>query len=99
MQLDDQVQRMARDLGADLFAIANLALAQDFIRSQGGQDVASYPRAISIGISLLDPIVDQLPQRSEKSVSIEYRHLCMPPRKKTEVGLTSNLNPHNRSNL
>lgn len=65
---------MAGDLGADFFGVANLALAQDFIFSQGGQDVASYPKAISIGIALLNPIVDQLPQRSEKAVAVSYRH-------------------------
>ncbi len=74
MQLNDRIKSLAEGLGADIFGVADLASARDFIQSQGGQEVASYPRAISIGIVLLHPIVDMLPQRSEKSVAIAYRH-------------------------
>jgi epoxyqueuosine reductase len=74
MQLNDRIKSLAEGLGADFFGVADLASACDFIRLQGGQEVASYPRAISIGIILLHPIVDMLPRRSEKSVAIAYRH-------------------------
>jgi hypothetical protein len=33
--------------------------------------VAEYPRAISVGIALLDPIVNQLPRRGEKAAAME----------------------------
>jgi hypothetical protein len=36
--------------------------------------VASYPRAISLGIVLLDSIVDQLPRRADRAVSVAYKH-------------------------
>lgn len=74
MPLDDEIRAIATDLGADFFGVADLAPAHDFISGQGGEDVAQYPRAISMGISLLDPMVDQLPRRSEKTVAMEYKH-------------------------
>ncbi len=74
MQLDDKVQRMAIDLGTDFYGIADTAPARDFIFQQGGDIAGSYPRAISIGIALLNPIVDQLPRRFEMGVAVSYRH-------------------------
>jgi epoxyqueuosine reductase QueG len=74
MPLSDRIKTLAEGLGADFFGIANLTPARDFMLSQGGRDVAGYPRAISVGIALLGPIVDQLPQRLEKAVAVSYRH-------------------------
>lgn len=44
------------------------------VEAQGGPEVASYPRAISLGIILLDSIVDQLPRRADRAVSVAYKH-------------------------
>lgn len=74
MQLNDHIKNLALELGADFFGIADLSLARKAILEQGGSVVAGYPRAISIGIALLHPIVDQLPRRAEKAVAVEYRH-------------------------
>jgi epoxyqueuosine reductase len=74
MILDDSVRSFAEECGADLFGVADLSIAHDFILSRGGEDVASYPRAISIGIALLHTIVDQLPRRDEAAVAVSYRH-------------------------
>ena len=62
MQLDDRLRILADELGADYFGVANLSVARDFIISQGGLEVGGYPKAVSIGIALLNPIVDQLLQ-------------------------------------
>jgi len=44
---------------------------------QGGAGIAKYPRAVSIGISLFDDIVDRLPQRTEEdAAALDYRHHC-----------------------
>lgn len=74
MQLDDRLRNLAEELGADIFGVADLSPARDFITSQGGLEVGDYPRAVSIGIALLNPIVDQLPNRAQKAAAIEYRH-------------------------
>ena len=54
--------------------MADLAAGRDFFHDQGGEKVASYPRAISIGIRIMDSIVDQLPHRHEKGVAVNYHH-------------------------
>ena len=72
--LDERLDEFARELGADFFGVADITPAEDFIQNQGGDMVMGYPRAISIGIILLDTIVDQLPQRFERSVAVNYRH-------------------------
>jgi hypothetical protein len=74
MQLDTRIRAIAEDLAADFYGVADLAPALDFILWQGGELLAQYPKAISIGIALLNPIVDQLPGRSEKAVAMEYKH-------------------------
>lgn len=74
MQLDDSLRKLAEELGTDFLGVADLSLANDFVISQGGPEVGGYPKAVSIGIALLNPIVDQLPNRAQTAVAIEYRH-------------------------
>jgi epoxyqueuosine reductase QueG len=74
LPLDNKIREKALDEGADFYGVADLAEARDFIQDQGGEEVASYPRAISIGIRIMDSIVDQLPHRHEKGVAVNYHH-------------------------
>ena len=69
-----QIQRITEDLGADFFGVADLAPARDEIVAQGGAYLAEYPRSVSIGIALMDAIVDQLPQRDQRPVGLLYKH-------------------------
>jgi len=71
--LDSILKASAEEWGADLFGVADLSLASQEIIQQGGPRLAEWPRAISIGIYLLHPLVDQLPQRAERAVALEYR--------------------------
>ncbi len=73
MDLDMTIQDYASILEADFFGVADLSGVTGFVRAQGGPEVARYPRAISMGIALLNPIVDRLPQRTEREVAILYR--------------------------
>jgi epoxyqueuosine reductase len=73
MDLDAQLRTLALCLGADYFGIADLSSAHDFILGQGGKRVARYPRAIAIGIGLLDSLVDLLPDKDSEG-AIVYRH-------------------------
>lgn len=73
-KLDKKIRELALREGADFYGVADLASANDFIQDQGGKEVASYPRAISLGIRIMDSIVDQLPHRHEKAVAVNYRH-------------------------
>lgn len=73
-KLDTVIRELALEEGADFYGVADLKLAEDFIRDQGGDEVASYPLAISLGIRIMDSIVDQLPNRQERAVAVNYRH-------------------------
>lgn len=77
MKFDSRmIRRMVETSEADFFGVADLSLARDAKLTQGGAVTAEYPWAISIGITLLHSIVDQLPQRSERAWAVSYKHLC-----------------------
>ncbi len=59
----------------DFFGVADLSSAKKFIEAQGGKSVSKYPKAVSIGITLPDSIVDELPRRSERAVAVNYRNI------------------------
>jgi epoxyqueuosine reductase QueG len=67
------LKERAEALGVDFFGVADLAPAYEAILEQGGPEIAAYPRAISVGITLMHPIVDLLPRRAERAVAVEYR--------------------------
>ena len=73
--LQKQLRIQAHDMGARFFGAADLAPAQDFIIEQGGEFLSRFPRALSIGISLHDSIVDQLPRHKEIPVARTYDYL------------------------
>jgi epoxyqueuosine reductase len=70
-----ELENTAKELGADLFGIADLEEAQDFICNQGGEYLRKFPRAVSIGIRLMDAIVDELHRHEDRSVIFTYRAL------------------------
>lgn len=72
--LDQILREMSFAEGADFYGVAELSSAHDFIKQQGGEEVASYPFAISLGIKIINNIVDQLPYREERSVAVNYQH-------------------------
>ncbi len=72
----DDYQRIVAavtNAGCDFLGVADLTLAHDFIRDQGGDVVAGFSRAVSIGIALPHAIVDQLPNRAERAVAVSYQ--------------------------
>lgn len=66
----------AMALGADYFGIADLTPAAGLIAGQGGADLTGYPRAISIGVALIHPIVDQLRRSIGRPAAVSYRSHC-----------------------
>ena len=73
MDLDAHIRTLAYSLDADYFGVADLSSAYDAILAQGGERVARYPRAITIGIVLQDSLVDLLPE-DDPAAAILYRH-------------------------
>ncbi len=76
MLLERELHEKADRWGADFFGVADLAVAREAITAQGGPVLAQFPRALSIGIRLFDPIVNQLPNRADKAVALSYKHHC-----------------------
>ena len=75
LTLQDELRKIAKDQGADLFGVADLTVAHEFVCSQGGEYLKRFPRAISIGVRLLDALVDELPRHEEPMVVFTYRGL------------------------
>lgn len=74
MDLDRHIEQTAEAIGVDFFGVADLWPAHEAMVAQGGATVAGFPRAISIGIGLLHPVVDALPRRAERAAAMNYRH-------------------------
>jgi epoxyqueuosine reductase len=74
MNLDKEIIDLTRSSGAQFCGVADLSSAHDAIAAQGGALVADYPFAVSIGIALSHAIVDALPGRAEKTVTMSYQH-------------------------
>jgi epoxyqueuosine reductase QueG len=74
MNMNNRIKEISETWGADFYGVADLSIAHDAIMAQGGAVIASYHRAISVGIVLLHSIVDQLPQSADRAVAVNYRH-------------------------
>lgn len=68
-----ELERKAKELGSELFGVADLTVAQDFVCNQGGEYLRKFPRAISIGMQLVDPIVDELRRHGNPFAIFTYR--------------------------
>lgn len=74
-ELDNQLEATASLLEIDVFGIADLTKAKDFIGIQGGTHIGRFPKAISIGIRLIDGIVDELCRHEELTAIYSYKAL------------------------
>ncbi len=70
-----QLENQSSGMGARFFGVADVTVAREFIVEQGGEFLAAYPRALSVGIALSDGIVDQLPRHKEIAVARTYDYL------------------------
>lgn len=73
MNLNHRIEALAKQLGITCFGVADLSVAHDSITEQGGDIVSKYPYSISLGIPLIKDIVDQLPNRHQRAVSLNYK--------------------------
>jgi epoxyqueuosine reductase len=71
--LESRLEALARSRGARFFGTCDLAPAREEVRRLGGEEIASYPRAVSIGIALSHEIVDRLSAWREREVAAAYR--------------------------
>lgn len=61
--------------GGDLFGVADLEPAHEFIVAQGGEALGKFPRAVSIGIRLSDIIVDRHSPDEKIEYSVYWHHV------------------------
>jgi len=73
--LTHELGMFSRQRGADLFGIAGLVPARDFIASGSDPFVAQFPRAISIGMQLCDRIVEQHTPDEPRRHSLYWHHV------------------------
>jgi epoxyqueuosine reductase len=73
--LAKELEKFSRQRGADLWGVADLAPARDFIASQGLPRVSEFPRAVSIGLPLNDLIVDQHDPNEPRRQSLYWHHV------------------------
>ena len=71
--LNLELKKYSKDIGVDFLEAADLDIAREFVYRQGGEHIAGYPRGISIGIRLVDSVVDELYRHEEPSVLYSYR--------------------------
>jgi epoxyqueuosine reductase QueG len=73
MDTYSRIGSVAASSDCEFLGVADLTIAEQFIREQGGVTVADFPKAVSIGIALPNAIVDQLPDRADPAVATNYR--------------------------
>jgi epoxyqueuosine reductase len=66
---------IAAQCGGELFGVADITPARDFIAAQGGQSLAAYPRAVSAGMRLIDSILDQHSPDDRHELSLYWHHV------------------------
>ncbi len=71
--LTADLERIAMAGGADLFGVADLTTAREFIHRQGGALVSAYPRAISIALRLSPAMVEQVADQESVAALRNYR--------------------------
>lgn len=69
----ESLETVGRSEGADFFGVAELEPARDAIGEQGREFVAAFPRAVSVGVRLMNEIIDQLPNRDQPAVAMTFR--------------------------
>ncbi len=72
--LTRQLYDTAMAMGADYYGVADLTPVDAVVRDQSCDILSGYPRSISVGIGLLHPIVDGLPNRNQRRVAVNYAH-------------------------
>jgi epoxyqueuosine reductase QueG len=74
MTFFDRVEAVAGRAGADYVGVADLIGVADVITDQGGPSVAGYPRAVSLGIGLADPVVDLVEGPRDRTAGALYQY-------------------------
>ncbi len=72
MELYDKIKEIADNDGVEFMGVADLSPARSFIQEYAQDLLDEYPIAITLGIRLIDDVVDQLPHREERFAAVNY---------------------------
>ncbi|MCK9152560.1 4Fe-4S double cluster binding domain-containing protein [Methanobacterium alcaliphilum] len=72
MNLYEEIKEIAEGDGVEFIGVADLSPAKSFIQEYAQHLLDEYPKAITLGIRLLDDVVDQLPNRKERFAAVNY---------------------------
>lgn len=76
MTLQDDIRAVADAEGMDFFGVADITPAHEAISAQGGERIGAFPRAVSIGKTLVHAIVDMLGEPLAPEAAELYRYFC-----------------------
>jgi epoxyqueuosine reductase QueG len=71
-ELQNALIRFVQDYDVDFFGVADLTSVHQFIVAQYGEHLATFPRAITLGIHLPDAVVDELHRHEDLSALLPY---------------------------
>jgi len=74
MNLYEKIKEIAENDGIEFVGVADLSPARDFIQDYAQNMLDKYPKAITLGMRLLDDVVNELPLKKEKPVAVNYFH-------------------------
>lgn len=73
--LEYNLESLVRQNGGDLFGVADLEPARQYIIAQGGEFLGNFSRAVSVGMQLSDAIVDQHIPDERHENSLYWHHV------------------------
>jgi epoxyqueuosine reductase QueG len=71
--LNEELKEYSKSLGIDIFGVADLSQTKEYITKQGGNHVGQFPRAVSLGMRLIDDVLDQLHNHNDHVTIASYR--------------------------
>lgn len=72
MNLYEEIKEIAEKDGVEFIGVADLSPAKSFIQQYAQDLLDEYPKAITLGIRLIDEVVDQLSNRKERFAAVNY---------------------------
>jgi len=70
--LDERLRELAEAWGADLYGVGDLTPVREALRAWAGEMIMGFPRSITVGVRLMDAIVDEIPS-DQRMALLGYR--------------------------
>ena len=71
----DELEKYSREHGADLFGVADLTLASEFIAAECPAWVGEFPFAVSVGMSVSDIVLENHSPDEPRDKSLYFHHV------------------------